>query len=122
QAGNLLGLDIDQEGIIKGSFSNGQTVDLAQIALAQVQNPQGLGKVGSNDYAPSLNAGPTHMGSAGTGNFGKIQSGTLEGSNVDLGVELSNMIVAQRGFDTNARMMAIVNETMDVTDRLGQGG
>lgn len=122
QAGNLQGLNIQNDGIIQGSFTNGQTVNLAQIALAQVQNPQGLAKIGNNDYAFSPNSGPSHVGIAGTGQFGKVQSGTLEGSNVDLGAELSNMIIAQRGFDTNARIMAVVNETMDVTDRLGQGG
>jgi flagellar hook protein FlgE len=122
QAGNLLGLNIDQDGMVQGNFTNGQIVNLAQIALAQVQNPDGLNKVGANDYTISPNAGPSHVGIAGTGDFGKIQSGTLEGSNVDLSVELSNMIVAQRGFDTNARMISVVNETMDVTDRLGQGG
>ena len=120
--GILQGLNVEQSGIIQGSFTNGQTIDLAQIALAQVQNPEGLGKVGNNDFAASPNAGASHVGVAGTGNFGKIQSGTLEGSNVDLTVELSNMIVAQRSFDTNSRMMAVVNETMDVIDRLGQGG
>ena len=122
QAGNLEGLNIQPDGIIQGSFTNGQTTNLAQIAVAQVQNPQGLAKIGNNDFAFSPNTGPSHVGIAGTGDFGKIQSGTLEGSNVDLGVELSNMIIAQRGFDTNARMIGIVNETMDVTDRLGQGG
>ncbi len=121
QAGNLQGLSVDQEGFIKGSFTNGQTVNLAQLALAQVQNPEGLAKIGNNDYAASPNSGPTHVGLAGTGDFGTIQGGSLEGSNVDLTVELSNMIVAQRGFDTNSRMMAVVNETLDVTDHLGEG-
>jgi len=122
QAGSLQNLSIDNEGFVQGSFTNGQTVNLAQIALAQVQNPEGLAKVGNNDYALSPNSGAMHVGIAGTGDFGTIQDDSLEGSNVDLTVELSNMIVAQRGFDTNSRMMAVVNETMDVTDHLGQGG
>lgn len=122
QAGNLQGLNINPEGFVQGAFTNGQTVNLAQIALAQVQNPEGLAMTGNNDYALAPNSGPMHVGLAGTGDFGTIQGGSLEGSNVDLTVELSNMIVAQRGFDTNSRMLAVVNETMDVTDHLGEGG
>ncbi len=120
--GSLQNLNIDQNGFIQGSFTNGQIVNLAQITLAQVQNPGGLSQVGNNNFSVSPNAGSTQVGLAGEGNFGTIQSDSLEGSNVDLTVELSNMIVAQRGYDTNARMIAVVNETMDTIDHLGEGG
>jgi flagellar hook protein FlgE len=81
-----------------------------------------LNKVGNNDFTFSSNVGESYTGQAGHGGLGLLQSGTLEGSNVDLAVELANMIVAQRSFDTNARVMAVINETLDVTTRLGQGG
>lgn len=119
--GVLSGLNIDQTGVIQGSFTNGRSIDLAQIALTQVQNPEGLNNVGNNDFSVSTNTGSTQTGFGGQGNFGKIQPDTLEGSNVDLTVELSNMIVAQRGFDSNSRMIAAVNETMNVLTDLGRG-
>ncbi len=122
QAGTLENLSIETSGMIQGSFSNGQTTSLAQIALDQVQNPQGLSQAGNNDFAFSPNSGTVQTGLPGQGNFGTIESGTLEGSNVDLTVELTNMIIAQRGYDTNARMIAAVNETMVILDQLGQGG
>jgi flagellar hook protein FlgE len=118
--GSLQGLNFDPSGIIKGTFTNGQTLDLAQVVLAQPQNPDGLSKTGSNDFTPSTNTGPIQNGLAGQGSFGKILGDSLEGSNVDLTVELSNMIVAQRGFATNSRMIAAVNETMNTIAHLGQ--
>ena len=120
--GTLQSLSVDPTGVVQGSFSNGQVVGLAQIALAQVQNPEGLNKAGSNAYTLSPNAGYEQVGEAGTGNFGTIQSGYLEGSNVDLSVELSNMIIAQRGFDSNSRMIAVTNENLQVLTQLGLGG
>jgi flagellar hook protein FlgE len=113
-------LNFDQAGVIQGTFSNGQISNLAQLVLAQPQNPEGLDKIGNNGFALSANSGPDPIGLAGQGNLGKIQGGSLEGSNVDLTVELSNMIIAQRGFDTNSRMISVVNETLDVLSRLGQ--
>ncbi len=118
--GILQGLNFDQAGVIQGTFSNGQISSLAQLVLAHPQNPEGLTKIGDNGFALSLNSGPDPIGLAGQGNLGKIQGGSLEGSNVDLTVELSNMIIAQRGFDTNSRMISVVNETLDVLSRLGQ--
>ncbi len=118
--GQLQGLSFDPTGVIEGAFSNGQTLGLAQVALEQVQNPEGLSQAGNNDFTLSSNTGTSHIGIAGQGNFGAVQDDSLEGSNVDLTTELSNMIVAQRGFDTNSRMMAIVNQMMDTIDHLGQ--
>ena len=119
-AGVLQGLNFDQQGILMGTFTNNQTVALGQVVLEQVQNPEGLSKVGSNDFALSSNSGPVRVGSAGVGNFGKVLGGSLESSNVDLSVELSNMIVAQRGFETNARMISVVNDELNVLRNLGQ--
>jgi flagellar hook protein FlgE len=118
--GQLQGLNFNQSGVVQGTFSNGQVVNLAQVELAQVQNPEGLSNVGDNYFSPSDNSGPSQMGLAGEGNFGTIQADTLEGSNVDLSVELSNMIVAQRGFETNARMISAVNDELQVLSNLGR--
>lgn len=120
--GVLQGLEFDSSGTINGTFSNGQTVALAQVALAQVQNSDGLAQVGNNDFTLSPNAGPEQVGQAGHGTFGTIEDDTLEGSNVDLSVELSNMIIAQRSFETNARVIAVINDELQVLTTLGQGG
>jgi len=118
--GNLQGMSFDGEGSIVGSFSNGQNIKLAQLVMEQVANPEGLNKVGSNYFTTSPNSGAGRLGMAAHGNFGKIQGNSLEGSNVDLTVELSNMIVAQRGFEVNAMMVSVVSDTMKVTDDLGR--
>jgi flagellar hook protein FlgE len=120
QEGVLQSLNFDATGVIQGTFSNGQTVGLAQVALDQVQNPEGLDNVGNSDYTQSVNSGPSQVGLAGQGTFGQILDDSLEGSNVDLTVELSNMIIAQRSFDTNSRMIAVINETLDTISHLGQ--
>lgn len=121
-SGVLQDMTIDPTGTIQGAFSNGKIISLAQISLAQVANPQGLTRSGDNRFSFSANTGALRLGFGGQGGFGTILSGSLEGSNVELSVELSNMIIAQRGFDTNARMISVVNETLDTLSRLGQGG
>jgi flagellar hook protein FlgE len=117
--GILQGLNFDKQGNIVGSFSNGQKVNLAQVALEQVDNPQGLNNAGNNYFTTSANSGQGHLGIAGQGNLGTIQGDSLEGSNVDLTVELSNMIVAQRGFEANARVISIENDMMNTINQLG---
>ncbi len=120
--GQLLGVQFDKLGNIVGSFSNNQNVALAQVVLAMPNNQGGLGKVGSNYYAQSANSGPMFVGIAGQLGMGTIQGNSLELSNVDLTVELSNMIIAQRGFEVNARVISVTNSTLQTTVQLGQGG
>jgi flagellar hook-basal body protein len=117
--GTLQGLNFDESGVIQGTFSNGQVVGLAQVVLDKVDNPDGLSKVGGNDYVSSVNSGSNHLGLAGTIGLGTIQGSALESSNVDLTVELSNMIVAQRGFEANARMVSTANSFLNTLDNLG---
>lgn len=118
--GILQGVNFNTQGMIQGSFSNGQVVDLAQVAVAQVENPRGLSKVGSNYFTLSPNSGQSHLGLAGKGTFARVQGGSLEGSNVDLTVELSNMIVAQRAFEVNARVVSTVNTQLETQVNLGR--
>jgi flagellar hook protein FlgE len=120
-SGILQGLNIDPTGTFQGSFSNGQIIALAQLALAQVSNQEGLARSGANLFSLSSNSGFVRIGFGSQKGFGKILSGSLEGSNVDLAEELSNMIIAQRGFDTNSRMISVINQTLDTLSRLGQG-
>jgi flagellar hook-basal body protein len=118
--GALQNLSFNQTGTIVGSFTNGQKLDLAQVALASVNNPGGLNNTGSNYYSTSINSGAMELGSAGQNGLGSIEGGSLEGSNVNLTVELSNMIIAQRGFDTNARMISVVSSELQTITQLGE--
>ncbi|PIE04668.1 MAG: flagellar hook protein FlgE [Spirochaetales bacterium] len=94
---------IDQRGIITGVFSNGTERDLGQIALARFTNPGGLEKVGETAFTRSTNSGDARIGPSGVAGLGKIISGTLEMSNVDLAEQFTDMIVTQRGFQSNSK-------------------
>lgn len=102
-SGRLNGINISEEGIVFASFTNGQSQALGQVALAKFPNNQGLSKLGSTNWAESFDSGIASFGSAGSSNFGAIQSGSLEASNVDVAEQLVNLIVAQRNFQANAK-------------------
>jgi len=118
--GTLSGIAFDSTGTINGTFTNGQTIALAQVAMATVENEGGLNTVGTNYYSTSVNSGAETIGLAGQNGIGTIDGGSLEGSNVDLTVELSNMIIAQRGFETNARVITVENQNLQTLAQLGQ--
>jgi flagellar hook protein FlgE len=118
--GQLLGIQFDKTGTIYGRFSNGVDAAIAQIVMAMPENQEGLSKVGGNYFVTSANSGPMFVGVAGQLGMGTIQGNALEGSNVDLTIELSNMIIAQRGFEVNARVISVTNSTLETVTRLGQ--
>jgi len=118
--GTLSSLAFDATGKIQGTFSNGQTIALGQLAMATVENEGGLNKVGDNYYSTSINSGAETIGLAGQNGVGTIQGGSLEGSNVDLTVELTNMIIAQRGFQVNARVVTVESQNLQTLVQLGQ--
>jgi flagellar hook protein FlgE len=105
-SGRLTGIDISQEGIVFARFTNGQSTPLGKLALANFSNPQGLENVGDTAFAETFESGQALLGEAGTSNFGLVESGALESSNVDLTAELVNMITAQRNFQANAQMIS----------------
>jgi len=109
QNGNALGtlqsFAINEAGQIIGTFSNGLTDLLGQVALAVFNNPAGLTEIGNSLYVPSANSGLAQIGAAGTGGRGTLIPGALEMSNVDLAEEFTKMIIAQRGFQANARVI-----------------
>ncbi len=104
-AANLTNLSIDQYGFVVGVFSNGQSRQLAQVMLATFPNLNGLTSVGDNMYTVSANSGDPLYAEPGESTGTTIQSGALEQSNVDLSEEFTRMIVAQRGFQANARVI-----------------
>ncbi len=101
---------IDTFGKVVGKFSNGQTQTLAQVILANFDNETGLDKLGSNLFAQTSNSGDPTFGAAGVASSAKIHGGTLEQSNVDLTEEFTNLIVAQRGFQANAKIITTSDE------------
>jgi flagellar hook protein FlgE len=110
--GALTDIAIDGDGRITGSFSNGITRPIAQIMLAKFNNPAGLEKIGDGLYRTSSNSGIAVKGECGKVIQGTIASGSLEMSNVDLAEEFVNMIVAQRGFQANARVLTASDQML----------
>ncbi len=117
-AGTLDTTSIDPSGIIVGKFTNGQSQNLAQVALATFNNPAGLNKVGENLFSESNNSGVAQIGESGTGGRGKFNPGTLEMANVDLANEFSNMIITQRGFQANSKIITVTDEMLDTLANL----
>jgi flagellar hook protein FlgE len=95
-----------------GSYSNGRTRAIGQLALASFANPEGLEKVGGSNYRVTMNSGLAQLGTAGAGGRGLLSTGTLEMSNVDLAQEFTNLIVAQRGFQANSRVVTTSDELL----------
>lgn len=110
--GNLQDFSVDSRGVITGYFTNGINQTLAQIALASFNNPSGLLRQGNNMYGESANSGNAIIGFSGTSNQSTITPGALESSNVDLSEEFTNMIIAQRGFQANARVITTADEML----------
>lgn len=112
-SGELQDVSIGSDGIITGSYSNGQKQPLAMLALATFTNPEGLEKIGSNLYTTTVNSGSFTGGvAAGTSGTGTLSSGTLEGSNVDLAQEFSNMMITQRAYQANSKIITTSDEMM----------
>ncbi len=111
-AGQLQNFSIDRTGLITGAFTNGTNVVLGQIVLSDFNNPAGLLRVGDNMYATSGNSGGAVLGYALEGSQSTLTSGALEMSNVDLAQEFTNMIVAQRGFQANSRVITNSDEML----------
>ena len=112
EAGQLQNFSIDRTGLITGAFTNGTNVILAQIVLADFNNPGGLLRVGDNMYAVSGNSGGAVLGYSLEGIQSTMTSGALEMSNVDLAQEFTNMIVTQRGFQANSRVITSSDEML----------
>lgn len=111
--GNLVTFNIGSDGMLTGVYSNGQQQPLGLIALASFSNPAGLQKVGDNLFMPTTNSGDFTKGvPAGSEGVGNLSPGTLEMSNVDLSREFTDMIVTQRGFQANSRIITTSDEML----------
>ncbi|MCU1374433.1 MAG: Flagellar hook protein FlgE [Actinomycetia bacterium] len=110
--GSLQSFTIGQDGVVTGVFSNGKTRAVGQVAVASFANPVGLEKTGSSLYRAGVNSGLASIGAAGVGGRGTLAGGTLEMSNVDLAQEFTNLIVAQRGFQANSKVITASDELL----------
>ena len=112
-AGELMDFSIGSDGVIMGVYTNGKQQPLGMVALAEFDNASGLEKVGGNYYAQTANSGSfTTAYKPGTSGVGSLSVGMLEMSNVDLAMEFSNMIITQRGFQANSKIISTVDEML----------
>jgi flagellar hook protein FlgE len=110
--GTLQSFSIGADGTITGVFSNGRNRPIGQVALASFTNPTGLESTGGSAYRETANSGVAQIGTANSGGRGLITAGTLEMSNVDLAREFTNLILSQRGFQANTRMISASDEIL----------
>jgi len=101
--GQSNGFTIDSSGVISAQFTNGMTTPIGQLALANITNPQGLLVSAGNNYQTTLASGQASIGVAGSAGLGTIQDEALEGSNVDISTQFSNLIVEQQAFDASSK-------------------
>ncbi|MGC9159598.1 MAG: flagellar hook protein FlgE [Terracidiphilus sp.] len=117
-SGTYESFTIDSNGVISATYSNGQTQDVGQLGIASVANEQGLADVGSTEYQTTAASGLASVGVAGSGGLGTIDGSSLEASNVNISSEFSNLIVAQRAFEANAKSVTtfdtITQETINM--------
>lgn len=117
-SGSLTTVAVRPDGTIQGNFTNGEIVNIAQLQVATFSNPAGLTKQGDNFFLPSTNSGAPINGSGQQAGAGSVTANTLEGSNVDIALEFTRLITAQRGFQVNARVIttadAILQELANI--------
>ncbi len=114
-AGSLRDLNVDQNGIISGTFTNGQVLALAQVAIASFTNPNGLLQVGNTSWGQTIASGAPTIGIANAGGRGGILGANLELSNVDVAEEFTKLIVSQRGYQANSRVVTTSDELLQET-------
>ncbi len=118
--GTLNNFSVGQNGIITGSFTNGLTQILGQVALANFSNPQGLQAQGNNTYTATSNSGTPQINAPNAGGLGAVIGGSLENSNVDLTNELTNLITTQSAFEASARVITTSQTVLgDVIQAMG---
>ena len=117
-AGVYSGFSIGSDGIVTATFKNGQKLNVGQLALANVVNLQGLQDLGNGEYQTTLASGTATIGVSGTSGLGTMQGGALEGSNVNISKEFSDLIIAQRAFEANSKAITtfdtVTQETINM--------
>ena len=111
-SGSLVTFSVGSDGILTGIYDNGQQQSLGLMAISGFENPAGMQKVGDNMYIPTTNSGEYKAVRAGSSGVGTLNPGTLEMSNVDLSKEFTEMIITQRGFQANSRIITTSDEML----------
>ncbi|MES9873207.1 MAG: flagellar hook protein FlgE [Candidatus Sedimenticola sp. PURPLELP] len=109
-SGRLNGIDVSDTGVVFARFTNGRSTELGKVVMAKFNNPNGLGKEGDNNWTETFESGDAQLGEASTASFGSIQSGALELSNVDIATQLVKLIVAQRNFQANTKVISTADQ------------
>lgn len=117
-SGTLQDFSIGSDGVVEGTFSNNKSMALGQIVLANFPNSQGLLRMGGNTFTSTLASGAATIGAPDTGGRGALSGGALELSNVDIAGEFAKLIMAQRGFQANARAITTFDEITQETINL----
>lgn len=116
--GDLASITIDADGFVIASFTNGENKRIWKIPVADFANPNGLLPISGNVYAETFQSGDLILRQAGRDGVGKIEAGALEQSNVDLARELTDMIVAQRAYQANTRVISTTDELLEQLNQL----
>jgi flagellar hook protein FlgE len=119
-SGTLESINVEADGTIQGVYSNSQNLTIGQLALASFSNQEGLQQVGNGDYTATTDSGNANVGLAETAGRGSVQDGALEESNVDIATEFSNLILAQRAYEANARTVTTFDQIYQDTIALKQ--
>ena len=119
-SGQLKSLSIDQNGMISGFFTNGQTAELAQIVLASFANPWGLNKLGSNLFGETVTSGSSIRNTPGSSGMGSLTPNTVEMSNTDIATEFIRMITAQKAYQANAKVVTTQDNVMSTLMQIMQ--
>ena len=109
----LTSFSFGSDGKMRGVFSDGVQREMAQLAIADFNNPNGLERVGDTSFRESANSGAAELGTSGTGRRGTVTAGALEMSNVDLAAEFTNLILAQRGFQASSRVITTSDSVLE---------
>ena len=112
-AGTLRTVDVNDFGVVTGSYSNGQLTPLFQLVMADFPSYYGLTKMGKNLYAESLESGTALLGTPQSGRLGSISTNAVEMSNVDLAAEFVKLITTQRAFQANSRVITTSDEILN---------
>ncbi|MBV8659779.1 MAG: flagellar hook-basal body complex protein [Burkholderiales bacterium] len=116
--GNITGLTINSDGTIQGRYSNGQNRTIGQITLYNFTNPQGLESIGNNQWVETYASNQARQGVPGTSDFGSLQSGSVEDSNVDITKELVDLITAQRAYQANSQTIKVQDQVLQTITSL----
>lgn len=119
-AGQLTGLTLGAGGTVSASYSNGQNVAIAQLALANIANPSTLNQIGNNNLETTAATAPPVLGASGTGSLGQIEGSSLEGSTVDMATEFTNLLAYERSYQAASRVITTSDQLMQDTVSLIQ--